>query len=448
MLLVFEEPESYVGAELALDLRLPEVQVRYASAQNEALAKLLAVSSYPALVKLERDAAVPPETLRPADATRADFRQTVEAFLRAKGVALPPPEERPGGGPQEEDVDVDILDLINVMAEEERRKKKEDKKEEERRRHEGGADVVHQVDLDLALRYSLGHEVPLAGSVSGAALRALGKFAAVVARLFPASPRGRRQLETVRLRVLESASLDGADLFEMVSNATAPPLGGPRREWMACRGSTPRFRGYPCGLWTLFHTLTVAAGAEGATTGADAGREVLDAVLGYVTHFFGCQECSRHFQDMAAKPGFAEVRGADDAVLWLWRAHNEANARLAGDVTEDPDHPKLQFPSPGRCPDCRGPGDAWKEDRVLVYLKRIYGDAHIVKDDVVSAAGLESDHDPGVVKTGWNFNDFDVSICVLLYVFSAVVLSLAFLKFLVRKRYRKKLYVHDILGKV
>lgn len=30
-------------------------------------------------------------------------------------------------------------------------------------------------------------------------------------------------------------------------------------EWVGCAGSEPRFRGYPCGMWTLFHTLTVGA---------------------------------------------------------------------------------------------------------------------------------------------------------------------------------------------
>lgn len=34
------------------------------------------------------------------------------------------------------------------------------------------------------------------------------------------------------------------------------PTGG---EWEHCRGTTPQFRGYTCGLWTLFHAVTVSA---------------------------------------------------------------------------------------------------------------------------------------------------------------------------------------------
>jgi thiol oxidase len=28
-------------------------------------------------------------------------------------------------------------------------------------------------------------------------------------------------------------------------------------DWQHCRGTEPRYRGYTCGLWTTFHTLTV-----------------------------------------------------------------------------------------------------------------------------------------------------------------------------------------------
>lgn len=33
--------------------------------------------------------------------------------------------------------------------------------------------------------------------------------------------------------------------------------------------------------------------------------------------------------------------------------HNAVNHRLQGDITEDPTHPKVLFPSQSQCPDCR-----------------------------------------------------------------------------------------------
>ena len=42
-----------------------------------------------------------------------------------------------------------------------------------------------------------------------------------------------------------------------------------------------------------------------------------------------------------------------DSVLWLWKAHNDANIRLKGDPqTDDPVYPKTVFPDEQFCPKC------------------------------------------------------------------------------------------------
>jgi len=47
-------------------------------------------------------------------------------------------------------------------------------------------------------------------------------------------------------------------------------------DWVGCRGSKPMYGGYPCSVWTLWHTLTVSQ-----LTGAkdDDPREVLRAMV-------------------------------------------------------------------------------------------------------------------------------------------------------------------------
>ena len=47
-----------------------------------------------------------------------------------------------------------------------------------------------------------------------------------------------------------------------------------------------------------------------------------------------------------------EVKTHNDALLLLWRVHNKANQRLAGDISEDPVFPKLIFPSKEFCSSC------------------------------------------------------------------------------------------------
>ena len=108
---------------------------------------------------------------------------------------------------------------------------------------------------------------------------------------------------------------------------------------------------------------------------ADA-KEVLNAMKGYITNYFGCRECARNFQkevqDLSTK-----VFQPDDAILYLWRVHNSVNQRLHGDLTEDPKHPKVQFPTQELCTSCRveTPGTdrfTWTEGEVLNFLKQVY----------------------------------------------------------------------------
>ena len=64
--------------------------------------------------------------------------------------------------------------------------------------------------------------------------------------------------------------------------------------------------------------------------------------------------------------------------MYLWLAHNRVNARLVGDVTEDPSFPKQQFPADFLCSQC-GTGNSrvrnnavYNRDATLSYLSRYY----------------------------------------------------------------------------
>jgi hypothetical protein len=46
------------------------------------------------------------------------------------------------------------------------------------------------------------------------------------------------------------------------------------------------------------------------------------------------------------------VTSNEAAVLWLWMAHNKANRRLSGDLTDDPSYPKEIFPNRQHCTQC------------------------------------------------------------------------------------------------
>lgn len=64
----------------------------------------------------------------------------------------------------------------------------------------------------------------------------------------------------------------------------------------------------------------------------------------------------------------------EDVFMYLWQAHNIVNARLRGQDTEDPEFPKLQFPSDFLCGTCRQEGyfsSDQVKDFLLVYYSAI-----------------------------------------------------------------------------
>ena len=100
--------------------------------------------------------------------------------------------------------------------------------------------------------------------------------------------------------------------------------------------------------------------------------QVLLAVRGYIKHFFGCDECRRNFLRGAARMDDIVLTDRD-AVMFLWRSHNKANYHLHRDETEDPKHPKVQFPNVAQCSACHltlaNGSVAWNEEAVYQFLQ-------------------------------------------------------------------------------
>lgn len=235
--------------------------------------------------------------------------------------------------------------------------------------------------------------------------------------------------------------------------------------WVGCQGSKPNLRGFTCGLWTLFHYLTVQA-AE--TKLSEDPLVTLQAIHGYVKYFFGCSDCSKHFQTMAIKDHIWSVPNKDDAVLWLWQAHNNVNLRLKNDaVSMDPEFPKIEYPSEQICLDCRRSGTSsnhsnvniknngsnpvhWNKTEVLMYLKRIYAPqniSHYGIDHHNNHNNINNTMDPLRQTRLFDsvFSDMDMRMGMLLYLFCICMMVLA-VKLFVRRGYRKKMY--DFTGKV
>lgn len=188
---------------------------------------------------------------------------------------------------------------------------------------------------------------------------------------------------------------------------------------------------------------------------------VLPNIKRYIKYFFTCEECVQNFFKMDQNVE-RDANTSAEVVLWLWAAHNQVNHRLSGDITEDPQHPKIQFPSPSMCPNCRLKEEEsadikWDEIQVLRFLRHFYGKQNIVSSDIAHPNSEVNSYTSGNMVISlknvslyekWNFQWFtntDISLCVSLYIVSALLLVLIFLLFRQRRR-RKKSYMYKYLN--
>lgn len=156
---------------------------------------------------------------------------------------------------------------------------------------------------------------------------------------------------------------------------------------------------------------------------------------------------------MAARSMRAKATDPEQAVLWLWNAHNEVNRRLAGAETEDPVFPKTQYPPAEVCAKCQDTAGRWNEPIVLSYLKNKYHQdsinyqgannrVHVAKPEpALTTRRLEATaEEKEPTSAGRYFNSLDISICIALYVISGLICAAAFYKFVLRRHYRRKTF--------
>lgn len=171
---------------------------------------------------------------------------------------------------------------------------------------------------------------------------------------------------------------------------------------------------------------------------------------------------------MYAVDAVSYVTSHDASILWLWKAHNTVNKRLVGEASEDPLHPKIQYPSRAACPSCwTRPGSVspFRVREVLLFLKNVYS------KDALSLTGVyrPTDHtgkgqslriglqdrgdiDSHIVKVSDQDADShvqksllsgrqDMSSCLILYGVTTIALACLYFIYHMRKRIRRKQFI-------
>jgi len=444
-ILFFDEDDSQTSREVMLDmfsanakLQAP-IQMRRIVTSDEAskpLLQKLNIAETPVAVAVNKDFSEV-EVLK-GESSRQGWQAAVKSFIWSKSKQLSVSLDK-----VTHDDGKDVVVKAGV-----KQVKVAGKKEVINRRYK-----VFMSDLEKTILYAVSHEVAQHNAIAGETLQALQQFVTVLDKYFPSRPEmSGFLLDLHRWVHSHEDALKGEDLSHWVSNYHGI---SPIKDWVGCKGTESRYGGYPCGLWSLFHTLTV----NQANLASGDSKEVLQAMFKYIKYFFGCRECARHFSS-AMEEGRAierDVKTHDDAVLLLWKAHNTANRRLKGDLSEDPVYPKQVFPGKEFCTGCYNKmtgSNLWDEFNhgpVLLFLKNQYS-----KEKLIRVGGSEShaliaipDHNEDAMdrefldkanftkkeNTGFIFfNGADISICFMLWIVSAVLLILIYMKFVSKKR--------------
>lgn len=154
--------------------------------------------------------------------------------------------------------------------------------------------------------------------------------------------------------------------------------------------------GYTCGLWQLFHIITVSTiewNIKARQEDFISPTHVASAIRNFVEHFFACDECRTNFLKMydECKYGlcnhlYVTVSKNDGEEswewlpLWLWQAHNDVNIRLFHEEREDNGHPQTApmedkahlWPSKNDCADCWLKKSDWNQEEVMKHLRKVY----------------------------------------------------------------------------
>ncbi|XP_072289518.1 sulfhydryl oxidase 2 [Eucyclogobius newberryi] len=259
---------------------------------------------------------------------------------------------------------------------------------------------VYAADLESALHYLLRVELASHSSLEGDELRTFKDLVTLLAKLYPGGGAVVKLMETLSdwLLSLPLEKIPYQAVLDLVDNKMkiSGVFLGSELRWVGCQGSAPGFRGYPCALWTLFHVLSVhrrAAPSALRHTALEAEpAPVLDVMRRYIRTFFGCEECGKNFEKAALSEGAAGIKSPDEEVMWLWNQHNEVNYRLTGSLSDDPLFPKGAWPPPTLCAACHEENrglHAFNQQEVLTFLLQHFGEANLSRKYALEPAESE-----------------------------------------------------------
>eukprot|EP00571_Detonula_confervacea_P010571 CAMPEP_0172305988 /NCGR_PEP_ID=MMETSP1058-20130122/7169_1 /TAXON_ID=83371 /ORGANISM="Detonula confervacea, Strain CCMP 353" /LENGTH=462 /DNA_ID=CAMNT_0013017755 /DNA_START=241 /DNA_END=1626 /DNA_ORIENTATION=+ len=164
----------------------------------------------------------------------------------------------------------------------------------------------------------------------------------------------------------------------------------PSWAWRTCTYGDNKM-GYTCGLWELFHIMSVGVVEYNQHNPPIATRHASETLRNYIDHFFQCDVCRINFLSMydtcafdgchrlSTNPSLSEQEWRE-LPLWLWETHNDVNVRLLGERLDQNKETKpnqwesqqARWPPLFACPNCWREDRSWEEEKVFKHLHNMY----------------------------------------------------------------------------
>jgi Erv1 / Alr family len=173
----------------------------------------------------------------------------------------------------------------------------------------------------------------------------------------------------------------------------------PNAEWSPSCTKGVSGMGYSCGLWQLFHIISVGLVEYNLMIGANddivldelslTTTSAAETIRNFVEHFFACDVCRINFitaYDACALDRChrlnADQMDSEQWIqfpVWLYETHNAVNVRLLHEKAQrehktvsPSDEIQARWPSRKACPLCWLESDGWDEEIVYKYLRTEY----------------------------------------------------------------------------
>eukprot|EP00531_Pseudo-nitzschia_arenysensis_P001725 CAMPEP_0116124578 /NCGR_PEP_ID=MMETSP0329-20121206/5352_1 /TAXON_ID=697910 /ORGANISM="Pseudo-nitzschia arenysensis, Strain B593" /LENGTH=535 /DNA_ID=CAMNT_0003618561 /DNA_START=57 /DNA_END=1661 /DNA_ORIENTATION=+ len=202
----------------------------------------------------------------------------------------------------------------------------------------------------------------------------------------------------------------------------------PKKTWSpSCTRGDPTM-GYTCGLWQLFHAVSVGVVEwnENNLVGDKhlyyRPRNVGKTFRDYIDHFFGCEVCREnflleydncgHFRCERLIPATGKLGDWKEVPFWLYEVHNGVNERLLEERLEKEGRKPtpeekiaVQWPSRKDCPLCWRADGTFNYDGVHAFLKMTYWPNELfsseTREELMTLTGLNTYSDQNGGYESW-----------------------------------------------